>query len=195
MFINLAHYKSKAFTLIEVLIALIIFALTFLGFAALQAKLLRISQDSFHRSIAINMASNIMERMYANIKGVEDRFYDNPNGNFTANPSCLGVNVSGVANGSSCTPQELALNDFYEWNSLLKGAAATTWQDAITAILPQASGIVCIDSTPDDGTEANPACDGVTNSGSPTIYAVKIWWHERTDNSTHRYVYAFQPSS
>src|SRR5690606_21505605 len=44
------------------------------------------------------------------------------------------------------------------------------WQQAMGA-LPAGEGQVCLDSTPDDGTPAAPACDGL---GS--LHAVKVWW-------------------
>mgnify|MGYP006992422190 CR=1 FL=1 len=39
---------------------------------------------------------------------------------------------------------------------------------------PGGSGVVCLDSTPDDGTATEPACD----SGG-AMFAVKVFWKER----------------
>jgi len=88
----------------------------------------------------------------------------------------------------------MAQNDFYEWYSNINGAAATSWYPSVGASLPSANAVVCVDSTPNDGTPAAPACDNVVNATTP-IFAIKIWWIERKDATNpgqlHRYVASF----
>jgi len=54
------------------------------------------------------------------------------------------------------------------------------WQQAMAA-LPAGEGQVCRDSTPDDGTPAAPACDGL---GS--LHAVKVWWDANRDGQAEQ---------
>jgi len=48
------------------------------------------------------------------------------------------------------------------------------WRDALAGSLPQGQGIVCIDSTPDDGDPSNWLCD---DTGE--VVAIKIGWLEQ----------------
>jgi type IV pilus assembly protein PilV len=79
----------------------------------------------------------------------------------------------------------MAQNDTFEWNQ------------AIAAALPSGQGIVCRDSSPDDGannaSQAAAACDGLG-----TNFAIKIWWLEdrseaNTAGTLKRVVTAFKP--
>lgn len=44
------------------------------------------------------------------------------------------------------------------------------WQQRVLNALPDAEGVVCLDSTPNDGSPARPACDG---AGAPVS---KLFW-------------------
>jgi type IV pilus assembly protein PilV len=46
------------------------------------------------------------------------------------------------------------------------------WQSELQHSLAHATGMVCLDATPNDGNAAEPACDGV----GPTV--VKVFWLE-----------------
>jgi type IV pilus assembly protein PilV len=48
------------------------------------------------------------------------------------------------------------------------------WRATVLDALPGGSGVICLDSTADDGTAASPACDG---SGAQV--AIKVFWTER----------------
>ena len=66
---------------------------------------------------------------------------------------------------SGCAMGDMARDDLQRW---LTNVAAT---------LPMGEGFVCIDSTPDDGTDAsNPQCDG-----NGTLFAIKVWWDNDHD--------------
>ena len=47
-----------------------------------------------------------------------------------------------------------------------------TWQNQLRDQLPGGEGLVCRDSTPDDGNSADPSCDG------HGVMVVKIFWTE-----------------
>ena len=54
---------------------------------------------------------------------------------------------------------DLASHDLFEWHKLVQ-----------TSLPAGSVGMLCRDSTPNDGQPADPKCDGVG------AYVVKIWW-------------------
>lgn len=143
-------------TLIEVLVSLLILSVGLLGMAGLQTVSLRNTQTAYQRTQATLSGNDMMERMRANPQGVNSGAYDNAGAAFSA--ACLSA--------TGCSAGALAQHDVAEWRA------------ALLAALPSGSGTVCIDSTPQDGTPAAPACDGAGN-----IYAIKIWWDANRDGT------------
>lgn len=158
---------QKGATLIEVLISLLILAIGLLGMTGLQTVSLRNTQSAYLRTQASIASNDIVERTRANLQGVEANSYDANAGAVTA--ACNAI--------AGCTAAQLAANDIAEWNA------------ALAAGLPSGVGIVCADSTPEDGTPAVPACDGLGN-----LYAVKIWWDEDRDGAAEKlFSLSFRP--
>jgi type IV pilus assembly protein PilV len=54
----------------------------------------------------------------------------------------------------------------------------TNWRDRVAADLPGGEGLLCRDSSPDDGNPTDPACDG---AGGPVI---KVFWTAPADGET-----------
>ncbi|MDE2395913.1 MAG: type IV pilus modification protein PilV [Burkholderiales bacterium] len=144
--------RPRGVALIEALIAVLLLSLCALAYAALQLRSLSNNTSSLWRSNAVAMAGAMADRMRANQPGVAAGAYDNLTGGISA-PAC--------GSTSPCSPTQTAALDFTSWNTTLARS------------LPGGSGVVCIDSTPDDGTAAAPACDGVGST-----YAVKVYWSE-----------------
>lgn len=192
------HQKPSGFTLLEVLVAVVVFSIGLLGLASLQVMGLRLNNDSLLRTVAAIQANDMADRMRANVTATTlgaTSPYNNPTGTSTGNPNCLGKDSSGNAANVSCTPAQIAGQDFYDWYANLSGSAATGWAPATVASLPSGAGVVCIDSTPNDGTPGAPACDNVIAIPGKPIFAIKVWWVERIDannpGTTHRYVLSF----
>ncbi|MCS5712493.1 type IV pilus modification protein PilV [Candidatus Berkiella aquae] len=191
-------YKIAGFTLLEVLIAIVVFSIGLLGLASLQVMGLRLNHDSLLRTVATIQANDMADRMRTNVAatslGVTSP-YNNPSKSATGNPNCLGKDSSGNNANVQCTAAQMAAHDFYEWYANLGGSSATGWSPATPAALPSGTGVVCIDSTPNDGTPSNPGCDNVVAIAGKPIFAIKIWWVERVDanspGTTHRYVMSF----
>lgn len=167
---------QTGFTLIEVLVAALVLALGMLGLAALQVTSLSNSHSSYLRSQATQLAYDLSDRIRANPIGLRSGSYNNQP-----------VQTAACLTTVGCSAAELAKHDVYEWNADLASQ------------LPSGSGVICLDTSPDDGTPASPAC-----SGDGTVYVIKIWWNEYdpdpdpTDpdirkNVSQRFVTSFQP--
>ena len=150
--------------LLEALIAVVIAAVGFIGAARMQTLGLAMNNSTQVRQKATLLGYQMADRIRANQAGVSARAYDRPSAGATA---CL------VA-ASGCTPAQLAAADVGEW------------QSEIASQLPGGTGVVCVDSTPDDGAAAAPDCDGVGN-----VIAVKLWWVDKV--GTPRFVVSVRP--
>ena len=159
--------KSNAgFTLIEVLVAMVVLAVGLLGLAAVQATSLKNNQSAYFRSQATQLAYDITDRMRANKVGVAAGNYNNQ---AATNNNC---------NTGTCTPAQMAGYDLARWNAEL------------AAQLPSGEGVVCLDSTPTQG--SSKTAHGCTNSGR--AYAVKIWWDDSRDGTaSQKFTMSFQP--
>jgi len=149
--------RQSGFTLIEVLVAVIVLSIGLVGVAGLQVVSLKNNQSAFMRSQASALAYDLADRMRANVPGANAAMYDPDAAAATAN----------CKTATGCTTQEMAQNDLFEWDA------------AIATYLPEGQGFVCIDSTPNDGTDsADPQCDG-----TGTLFAIKIWWDDDRDGT------------
>jgi type IV pilus assembly protein PilV len=155
--------RQGGFTLLEILIAIVIFSIGLLGIAGLQVAGMRFTHGSQLRSIAVAQAESMSDLMRANEFGVQSGYYnvqdDMPT---SAAPDCA---------TALCDSQQRATYDLVAWNVHTDGAPLQSNED----VLPSGAGVVCRDSTPNDGDSTAWACD---NAGE--VYAIKIQWVERT---------------
>ena len=112
--------RNHGFTLLEVMIALVIFSFGLLALAALMAKGLQYNTSALHRSYASSQAYDMADRMRANRLGIDAGNYDSVSGAGT-DPGCI---------SSGCTPAQMAQYDGWAWNSVT------------AAVLPRGSGTV-----------------------------------------------------
>ena len=150
--------------LIESLISIFVVSIGFLGFATLQISGLVATNESMFRTKATYLSYQMADRVRANVPGMQVGAYNDLEGSVLA-PGCISV---------SCTPSEVAQSDFADWTA------------EVASLLPSGSGVVCVDSTPDDGTPDAPACDG-----TGTVLAIKVWWSEK--GTQHRFATTLRP--
>jgi len=147
--------RQRGFTLIEVMVAFMVMAIGLLGVMGLQNTAIRNNTDSTAQMQAVLLSKEMADLVRANPKAMEvPRAYNN----------VTGANVVTCAS-SGCTPAQMAQYDKWLWDARV-----------IESIGVGAAGVVCVDSTPNDGTSATSAdCD---NEGD--AWAVKLWWNDGT---------------
>lgn len=139
---------ESGFSLIEVTVAAAIFSM---GLASLSLLLLTAvmgTAEAGHQTLASTKASSLAEMIALNADAVGH--YVDPVPSYE----------SGCMYGGPCTAEQLAAEEM--------GA----WQRDLADELPRGNGLVCRDSTPEDGHAADAACDGAGG------LVVKVFWLE-----------------
>ncbi|MFC3651078.1 type IV pilus modification protein PilV [Dyella humi] len=99
----------RGVTLIEVLVAMLVFSVGLIGASGLMAVAARSNQAAYLRTQVTFLAQNMAERMQANPIGVWNGDY---NGSYP--------DASGQDCAAGCTPAQLVLHDRQRWSSQLK---------------------------------------------------------------------------
>jgi type IV pilus assembly protein PilV len=173
-------YKQTAFSLIEVLIALLILAIGMLALAASEIMGQRGTHSALKRSHATTLASDLAERIHANPNGNYIRSLSRASCPLTGDngPVCAATAAGGQV--PSCTADQMALYDLDIWfcgNSSFRQGVVTllggpeTDDDPSTGLAVSAN-IRC----PDAGQGEGARCP----AGS--TYFVSLTWQEREPN-------------
>jgi type IV pilus assembly protein PilV len=101
-----SNTRQQGFTLLEVMIALVIFSIGLLGLAGLQAGGLRSNNQAQLRTIATIQAYDMAERIRSNPRGVEDTNYNAFDDTTPTAGDCI---------SNTCTAAQMATYDYYEW--------------------------------------------------------------------------------
>jgi len=112
------HPKHKGFTLLEVMIAMVIFAVGMLGLAGIQALSLENSHSSYSRSQAVLLAYEMVDRMKANHPS-SSVLYDITTGTTT---------VTGYLGNNMCITNDCTISDIAKYDM-------GQWKAAVTALL------------------------------------------------------------
>jgi len=117
--------SSSGFTMVEVLVALVVLGVGLLGIASLYVVTLRTSGGAIYRMQAVNLASDLGDRIRAN-RTAGTAYADAP---ATDGDRCNGPTAN-------CSAAEMAAHDLYQW------------QEQIQATLPgNPTGTVTVDTT------------------------------------------------
>ncbi len=131
--------KTKGFTLMEVLVALVVLSIGLLGIAGMQLFSLKSNQDSSLRTQATYIAYSLIDKMRANRTVALAETYD----------IAVGTGPSGTQNcyTSNCTAIQLAAFDLNLWKCELgnfSGDAICTTTLNVTPALPLGDGSVVL---------------------------------------------------
>lgn len=166
--------RQRGFTLLEVLIAILVFSIGLLGVAGLMVLSVRTNHSAFLRTQASFLAESMADRMRTNLGYVAEY-----NGTYNASTA------TGTANcrTAACTPLQLAAYDRLIWNQQL------------IAHLPAPTAVIsCTDAPPNPGYAGSQPYSGLCH--------MTIEWTEadlsRPDDAdsepaTQTFAWVFQP--
>ncbi|MCB1690763.1 MAG: type IV pilus modification protein PilV [Halioglobus sp.] len=146
---SLGGRRQSGFTLIEVMISAVILSIGVLGIAGVLMMSKVYQHESIQRTLAVELADGIFERIRRNPAGVTgyDTGLQAPLGNASIadepDPDCR---------GTSCDATQLASHDLWDWEQLLDGASATVTEGEETINTVGLRNVrACIDFTADAG--------------------------------------------
>lgn len=150
------NFTQRGTGLIEVLVALIILGVGMLGIASLYVTTLQAKTTATSRTQAVNLASDISDRIRANRTATIAYKYNVTGGTTPADNSCNDTHDTPAV---TCIPALMAANDLLDWENL-------------------------IDSTlPGDGSSTPSGSIAVDNSTTPVSYTITINWKEPTTDT------------
>jgi len=104
--------RTRGVTMIEVLITIVILTIGLLGVAGLQARMQLAEVESYHRSHAIVLLQDIVDRIAANRRNAMNYVTGGPLGTGNAAQNCFGLTGANL--------------DLCQWNNALLGASETS---------------------------------------------------------------------
>lgn len=118
--------KQTGASLLEVMIALVVFGIGMIGTAALMATSIRDNNSAYLRTQAVFLANNMAERIRANLDGADEGEYD---------AIALGSSGGTAADcdwDAPCDFDALAANDEFEWKRMIN-QSLPNGQGSVTA--------------------------------------------------------------
>ena len=131
----------RGFSLVEVLIAVVVFSLGLGGLSLMMMTSVRGTLEAGNETVAAMQAAELAELILLN-------------------PSLTGHYINPGQAGSDCLAPDSCSGQNWAASNL------ALWQIELERNLKNATGLVCRDSTPLDGLSGSPACDG---SGSAVV--------------------------
>jgi type IV pilus assembly protein PilV len=158
----MANRSQTGFTLIEVLIAVVIFSVGLLTVASLQIVARKAGFEAVQRTSATHLAQGMLERMRANSPALATYV---GGGERVLGGSVLGAPGSTCQNvAAPCTADNLALADLWEWEQLLDGSYEVAGGSDVGGLV---SPTACI--------------RGVAGGGNGS-YSVSVAWRGATES-------------
>ena len=144
--------QHRGIGLIEILIAVVIVSIGFLAAARMQVTGMRFSQSAYYQSQAYFMASDMIDRMRANIAGLRQGSYTDKTTSASAtDPNCGFV---------TCTAAQIAVQDLHDWSAYLHPF------DTVGSFVPTLPS------------SASTTAVGAINSLGDGVFAVSLTWSE-----------------
>jgi len=174
-------------SLVEVLISLFILAVGVIGALGMHMTALRTTQQSVFQSSALHLATEMADKMRANIRSMQAVDGDNPylNVDYQSNgstPNQSGTDRQNCFDANAyCDSQQLAQFDIAEWLVRLEHA------------LPGARVRICRDAQPWDSAEQNFNWNCSNNSVNSASIVIKIGWKDKNNHDNAQADYAFAP--
>ena len=175
----MAFVRPRGFTLLEVLIAVLVFSIGLLGLAGLMVMSVKTNHSAYLRTQATFLAQSMADRMRANSMAIWTGDYDS-----AAYPLTLGTDACPI--GTACGYVNIASHD------------KRAFSDQLTDLLPKSSAVIACTPTPGIVTP-NLASDPPYNG----LCSIQIKWNESsvavdrtapgTGMDTQTFAWVFQP--
>lgn len=168
----MAHAASKGFSLIEVLVSVLVLAVGVIGTAGMQLAAMRTGTQSSFQTAAVQLASELADKMRANSASMKAADTGNPyiGIDFQGGPE-PGAAPSKSCYTDTCNSQELAQFDIH------------AWQSKLAAALPNARALVCRDAQPWSSSAQAFTWD-CDSAGGNTSLVIKIGWQGKNADGT-----------
>lgn len=119
---KLSSYRQRGFSLLELLVALVVFSVGLLAVAGLQTVSKQANFEAIQRTAASQIAYGLLEDMRSNADAIDVYLAsgvlgDGSRGNEPA-PNCQG--------NASCSPAQKAAHDLWFWEQMLDGNLETS---------------------------------------------------------------------
>lgn len=117
--------NSAGFTLLEVMIAMVIFSIGLLGLAGIQATAIQNNNSAYTRTVAMQLAYNMADVLRASTTSTGEIIdaFDSISTTIPASPtSCVQKNGAGAP---SCTETELANFEVFHWKKRIEKELAS----------------------------------------------------------------------
>jgi len=156
------------FTLIEVLISILILSIAVIGAIKMQINSIQMTQQSNYFSTAVELATEIAEKMRGN--GVQLQSAASPFLKVNFHAGTDKIESSTTCFSANCSPDQLAESDIAEW------------LQHISSSLPDAHAVICQDDSPWDGGD-NSLTWNCAASGNKSSVIIKLGWAEKKQAS------------
>lgn len=110
--------RVRGMSLVEVLVALLVLGIGVMGYAALQVRSVKMSEDTYSRSQAMAIAQDVIERIRANVDALPDYLAANWEAELTE-PAASCVYTSAVPE-TGCTASTMATHDIYSVRTIAR---------------------------------------------------------------------------
>ena len=153
---------ARGLSLIETLVTIVVISVGMLGIAAVYVESLKAGQTAVLRTRAVALAADMADRIRTNQVGGES--YDVGTEAAGAAPPADCADTA-VAPATNCTPAEMALNDIWQWKTLIGNTGDEEFQ---RLGLPGATASI----------DRNPAT-------VPVTYTITIRWSEKEQDLSY----------
>lgn len=165
--------KQSGFSLVEVLVSVFVLAVGIIGTAGMQLNALRTAQQTAFQTAAIQLASEMADKMRANAGRFNLADDKNPFVNLDYSSPDNPLPISGSAcHASACNAEELAAFEIREWENRIRN------------VLPGGRIRICRDTLPWDSSTGmfKWSCTPSTAGKHSAALVIKIGWHGKGSN-------------
>ncbi len=168
--------RQSGFSLIEVLISIFVLALGVIGAAGMQLVAMRTSQQSSLQSVAVQLATEMADKMRANAKQMNQADSANPfvfSHDAAADQAPTAPRTVCYGN-IACSDAEMASFDIYDWVIRLRTE------------LPSGKVTICRDASPWNTTDGALSwnCSYTASTDNNAPFVIKVGWQGKNPDGS-----------